>query len=164
MKTSEKTLAVIVVIMLIIWAGLSLSKKRTGPERAPEPVTVTEEAKVTAVTTLPQKPYEEIVFKTIPDEEGLPKSWNLVCDPFVKLKTKKVDIKELSKLKLEGIIWAKKPPRLAVINDVNVTEGDMIYGFKVEEIQKDRVILNREGNKYTIELWTNKSDVKDNDR
>lgn len=164
MKTSEKALALIVVSMLIVWAGLSLQKKRTRPRISPEPVAVTKEAKVTDTTTLPQKPHEEIVFKTMSDEDALSKTWDLVCDPFVKLRTKKAGIKELSNLKLYGIIWTEKPPRLAVINDVNVTEGDMIYGFKVEEIQKDRVILNREGNKYTIELWTNKSDVKDNDR
>jgi hypothetical protein len=163
LKASEKTLAVVVVIMLIIWAGLSLSKKRTEPERALGPATVTEETKAIAAKTLSQKP-EEIVSEIIPDEEGLSKTWDLVCDPFVKLKTKRVDIEEISNLKLEGIIWAEKPPRFAVINDVNVTEGDIICGFKVEEIQKDKVILDREGNRYIIELWANRTDVKDNGR
>lgn len=154
MKKSEKTLALIVFILIIIWICLSLTRKPTKATRASRldrlaGVPVAED------TSLTKEPLEEIAFENIPEEKDISRTWILLGDPFIKLESEKREIpeaEESSELVLEGVVWSENLPRLAVINDTNVTEGDIISGFKVEEIQKDRVILSKKGKQYIVEF------------
>lgn len=56
-------------------------------------------------------------------------------NPFI---PKKAKIAE--KLALGGIMWSEKDPK-AVIGSEMVSRGDVVGGYKVVEIKKDRVIL-----------------------
>lgn len=52
-------------------------------------------------------------------------------------------------LKLEALAWVTAPEsRFAVINSQIVREGDLIEGAKVERIEKEQVVLRKEG-----KLW-----------
>ncbi|MFH0726477.1 MAG: general secretion pathway protein GspB [Pseudomonadota bacterium] len=52
-------------------------------------------------------------------------------------------------LKLEALAWASAPEsRFAVISSQIVREGDSVGGAKVERIEKEQVVLRREG-----KLW-----------
>jgi hypothetical protein len=52
-------------------------------------------------------------------------------------------------LKLEALAWASAPEsRFVIINSQIVREGEMIEGVKVERIEKEQVVLRKDG-----KLW-----------
>jgi hypothetical protein len=81
-------------------------------------------------------------------------------DPFLSLGDKirlSQETKDISILPypiiLNGIIWTKNSP-IAIINDEIVQEGEVWRDFKVEEIQKNKVILSKGDSKFEIPLVT----------
>ena len=52
-------------------------------------------------------------------------------------------------LSLDYLVFRKEQP-FAQINGVTVGQGGIIEGFRLEEIEEDRIILQREGKNYTI--------------
>lgn len=58
---------------------------------------------------------------------------------------------------LSGIIWTKDVP-LAMVNNEIVQQGEDWQGFKVEKIEKDKLILKRGGTLFEIPLITDKDD------
>ncbi len=57
-----------------------------------------------------------------------------------------------SVFKINGIAFQDGAEKVAVVNGITVTNGSMIDGTKVEEIQKDRVKFNRGGERFEI-MW-----------
>jgi len=55
-------------------------------------------------------------------------------------------------LKVDGIAYQDGAESVAVINGITVSNGSVIEGARVEEIQKDRVRLSRGGEKFEIIL------------
>lgn len=54
-------------------------------------------------------------------------------------------------LVLNGIAWDEKTPS-AIINNKVVKAGDEVAGNKVADIQKERVIVTKDGNSYELNL------------
>lgn len=54
-------------------------------------------------------------------------------------------------MKVTGIVWGDRRSR-AVINDFVVQEGDEIAGAKVLSIQRDRVVLLKDGQEHVLKL------------
>lgn len=54
-------------------------------------------------------------------------------------------------MKVTGIVWGDGRSR-AVINDFVVQEGDEIAGAKVMSIQRDRVVLLKDGQEHVLKL------------
>ena len=67
------------------------------------------------------------------------KDWGL--DPFYHALSK--DVYTGSNLMLKGVSIGKDKPGYAFINDEIVSLGDIIYGYKVAEVQKNKVLLER---------------------
>jgi type II secretory pathway component PulC len=55
-------------------------------------------------------------------------------------------------LKVDGIAFQDGADSVAVINGVTVSNGSVIEGARVEEIQKDRVRFSRDGETFDIIL------------
>jgi type II secretory pathway component PulC len=55
-------------------------------------------------------------------------------------------------LKVDGIAFQDGAESVAVINGVTVSNGSVIEGARVEEIQKDRVRFSRGGERFEIIL------------
>jgi hypothetical protein len=54
-------------------------------------------------------------------------------------------------LRLSGIIWAKEGG-CAVVNDWVVKVGDEVGGAIITEIQKDHLVLEKQGKRYLLRL------------
>lgn len=74
-----------------------------------------------------------------------------VRDPFRFPPKKEIEKTDVEKLNLTGIIYDEGSP-IAVINDEIVHEGDEIEGVKVIKIESERVLLEKDGKPYTLEL------------
>lgn len=52
-------------------------------------------------------------------------------------------------LKLEALVWKSAPEsRFVIINSQIVREGDMVEGARIERIEKEQVVLRKDG-----KLW-----------
>lgn len=71
-------------------------------------------------------------------------------DPFIFGETKTAETGGLS---LNGILWDEIAPS-AIINNTVVKIGDEVDGNRVVDIQKERVILSKEGSTYELNLAT----------
>ena len=72
-------------------------------------------------------------------------------DPFYSPEKKEVVYKE-NVLSLKGISIGKDKEGFAFINDQIVTVGDIIGGYKVVEIEQDKVLLKKGGEKFYLTL------------
>jgi hypothetical protein len=73
-------------------------------------------------------------------------------DPFVAQgKLKKKGPSAPTTLHLSGIMWDEKKPA-AIINDNIVSAGDEVQGKKIIKIEKDKVILQEDGQEYILRL------------
>ncbi len=54
-------------------------------------------------------------------------------------------------LTLKGILWSERKP-VALINMQAVNEGESVSGYVVVDIQKDKVILRKDGKDYEFKL------------
>ena len=86
-------------------------------------------------------------------------------DPFLSL-TDKIKLNEFRgnilpfPAVLSGIIWTKDKP-LAVVNDEIIEQGQEWQGFKVEKIERDRLILKRGETLFEIPLVMERKDDED---
>ena len=55
-------------------------------------------------------------------------------------------------MRLEGIVWDAKNP-YAIIDGEIRTAGDSVQGFTVKEIRKDKVTLEKDGQRYDLGLF-----------
>ena len=73
-------------------------------------------------------------------------------DPFIPLiqdgrfaRTNPVAQVDASKPVLYGILWDPSGQSVALINDAEVTVGDAVSGYQVQEIREDAVVLSDDG-------------------
>jgi len=73
-------------------------------------------------------------------------------DPFIALiqdgrfaRTSPIAQVDTSKPVLYGILWDPSGQSLALINDTEVTVGDTVSGYQVQEIREDAVVLTDDG-------------------
>lgn len=73
-------------------------------------------------------------------------------DPFIALiqdgrftRTSPIAQVDTSKPVLYGILWDPSGQSLALINDTEVTVGDAVSGYQVQEIREDAVVLTDDG-------------------
>ncbi len=64
-----------------------------------------------------------------------------------------------SSFHLLGILWDIKTPQ-AIINDTIVKVGDVIDGYRVVDVQKNKVILNNANNTFELILWEEQEEQK----
>lgn len=90
-------------------------------------------------------------------------------DPFlslsdeVELARKPVDITQLPyPITVNGIIWTENL-QLAVLNDEAVEENQRWRDFKVEEIDKEKVVLRLGNSRFEIPLVTEKKEEQEKD-
>ncbi len=85
-------------------------------------------------------------------EERIKMKWGR--DPFFKQGTtegEEVHEPIGEELSLKGILWSKERPT-ALINMQAVGEGESVSGYVVVDIQKDKVILRKDGKDYEFKL------------
>ncbi|MFC1514873.1 general secretion pathway protein GspB [Candidatus Omnitrophota bacterium] len=62
-------------------------------------------------------------------------------------------VRQVGDLRLNGIIYsAQAEGRRAIINNTLVRHGDYIGAYKIEEIKKTLVVLNKKGTKITLAI------------
>lgn len=77
----------------------------------------------------------------------------LITTPAVATQPATVQNKAVPVLRVNGIAFQNSgPDNVAIINGTPVSNGAMVEGVKVEEIQKDRVVFQRNGEKFEILL------------
>lgn len=57
-----------------------------------------------------------------------------------------------STLTLAGILWDPAGRSVALINDAEVTVGDLLGEYRVEDIRQDAVVLTRDGKTVVLQL------------
>jgi len=92
--------------------------------------------------TLRERPAESVPQAALPEPKSVP--------PSVPVAPAVVPAKPV--LKVSGIAFQDGSESAAVINGITVSNGSMIEGARVEEIQKDRVRLSRGGEMFEIIL------------
>lgn len=145
MKKEQKQL--IVFIVLICVAGLIFVKvifRAKAPSGEQKP----------ALPFDAETPIEIVKVDFFELEEELKKNrpqlkW--VRNPFQFPPKKEVEKTDVGKLNLTGIIYDETSP-VAVINDIIVHEGDEIEGVKVIKIESEEVLLEEDGESYTLKL------------
>ncbi len=80
--------------------------------------------------------------------EKVKKDWG--TDPFYHAISK--EVYQGSNLALKGVSLGPARRRYATINDEIVTVGDMVFGYRVEEIQKNKVLLKKGTESYYL-VW-----------
>ncbi len=150
MKKSEKTMAVVVVVLIGIGAAAHLSRKTlaTTGKAAGSSKIVSQEARGGKGNSSGRTSYRAIIVKRQPSKSLA----ELVNDPFVSLiREKRSNSANLSAIKLEGILWDESIP-LAIINDSILREGDSIDGLTIEQIEKNKVTLIKGEESYVLEV------------
>ena len=157
--------AMILLILVIAAAGLflyDLSTRRSLPKVARTLSPAVQAIPLPALLERPAPP------ALIPDErwkaiqERTAEGWGrdpflldpsrLMPDPTkVKAATPKPKPNLSATMKVTGIVWGDRRSR-AVINDFVVQEGDEIAGAKVLSIQRDRVVLMKDGQEHVLKL------------
>lgn len=148
MRKEQKQL--IIFIVLICVAGLIFARIIFKSGKAGKGLLVLHDRKEIAGEV--DKPAAKLDFFEL--EEELKKNrpqlkW--VRNPFQFPPKKEVEKTDVGKLNLTGIIYDETSP-VAVINDIIVHEGDEIEGVKVIKIETEEVLLEEEGESYTLEL------------
>ncbi|MBU1196838.1 MAG: general secretion pathway protein GspB [Proteobacteria bacterium] len=63
------------------------------------------------------------------------------------------EIKEDSSFKVQAISWAKIPEdRIAVVNNTIVAENDFIQDYRIVNIGKDEIIVEKSGKKFSLKF------------
>ena len=90
-------------------------------------------------------------------------------DPFTPLVTSegrilpgaKSDNVETGSIALEGIIWDEKGKSIAIINGKLVSEKDLVLGMRILKINKDNILINKDGKAVKINLIKKKGEGQD---
>ena len=73
--------------------------------------------------------------------------------PEVSPKVKEIEIPILNdpEVKLQALTWSKDPQkRIAVINNRILRQGDVVYGYRINIINQDDVVLSDGGEKWKL--------------
>ncbi len=148
-ESKRRLLLGICLIGAVVYALSYYVPKLSGSgKRAPNTaqVTTVPSPQPTAMQTPPQVPQISL-------EEENAKPWG--DDPFRSRKAPKVPTKAIGKVvpswRLTGIVLGGNQP-MAIINSKGVGEGDVVDGGRVISIESNKVILERDGQKYTLKV------------
>ena len=160
MKTREKIIAFLMVVVFIFWVS-NFFKKPEKKQRASKTRAGSSQGKLPQKEKTKEAPQEE---KIVPvDLEGVIAYVRMeysdapvgeFSDPFKELDPRAVldtTVMDFTQLKLAGIIWEEEEP-MALINDQILKRGDMISGFKIFEIRKSEVVLIKGLERYILKL------------
>ncbi len=162
MSKREKIIAIITGVVFLFWLRHvttgSTSKKPVAAQPEPEkkhaPRKISRRSKAEKKEPVPDFDWQSVVdnahFKV--EEADMP----ITRDPFEKLDYRSVfssTALEFSELTLSGIIWEESAP-LALINNQILGQGEMISGFKVDEIRKNEVVLIKGTEKFIMRLYS----------
>lgn len=152
MSRREKIIAVILISVVGIWAKGYLSKPNQKPMN--RPITLGSAVPKGGITLNPSA--GELTVDEVLLRERIKKGDSPLAagDPFQKFNPRRKAQKrvlEFSDLTLSGIMWEHAEPAV-LINDEILKEGEIIGGFKIENIQESEVVVSRGTEKYTLRL------------
>jgi len=133
----KRTDFIAVILIVVLAFGFFLSFLKVKPKK------ITKTSPELPREVSPQKEFEEYFEKL-----GIPRN------PFV-LGGKRLRWKEkegTQTLRLTAIVWDEVQP-MAVINDEVLTLGEEINGFKVISIDKEKVVLEKDGEVRELEIY-----------
>lgn len=129
--------AILIILFIILFMSLFFKKKH-----APSPVAaVKQEVPKTEISI--QQPGKQA-------EENEAQVWGR--DPFTLTAEKTIQVKSATLPILTGIIWDEQHP-MAVIGDEVVGIGGKVSDYEVKKIEKERVILQKGEETFTLELY-----------
>ncbi len=156
MSQREKTIAVILISVAILWGMTSWSRTASFKK----PGAQTDETHNNPVSLLHSEESQSQELKRILEQLELRSRPQMqtqeITDPFRKFDQKELldkTVLEFSELVLSGVMMENSQP-IALINDQILKEGDKISGFEVKEIRPNEVVLIRGLEKYTLKLFT----------
>ena len=164
--TKELIITIFLAVILALTLVSSLSKvKRQKQSKKTKTAEVSEQEeknKKDEKKEAAEKPAEKTVAKISKEElnkqrERLNMEWG--SDPFfaeeqeeeIEEDVEEEKASEISELSLKGISWVSDNA-VALINTQAVTEKELILGYEVIDIQKDKVILRKGDKKYELRL------------
>ena len=148
------TLALVAVLGVVLMT--SLGKKKPRPVRMP--IQATESSAPAALPYNTAAPFSQPQAGEMPvlsdaklklQKEHAAKPWGR--DPFVRLKTLEAGSRT-SSLELKGISIGMDKKGFALINQEIVRVGDKIEGCDVLSVEKNRVLLQKNGQKFYLKL------------
>jgi len=166
MNKREKIIAIITALVFVFWLRNMMSggaKKRPSSVRKapraasparPAPKKISQQSIEAKKIPVPDFDWQAIVQSADFNIES--RDAPLDRDPFEKLDYRSVFTStalEFSELSLSGIIWEESAP-MALINNQILAAGEIISGFKVEEIRKNEVILIKGTEKFIMRLYS----------
>ena len=150
-KQQLVVLGILVLVLVIFLANAFMPKKKKTSKPAPAaapsvfvPPPLPPQAQGSGNTGYARATPEETKAQQVTAE--MP--WK--ADPFYHALSK--EIYQNSNLVLKGVSTGPGRRNYATINSEIVTVGDYIFGYKVEEISRDRVLLKRETESYYL-VW-----------
>lgn len=150
-KQQLAVLAVLILVLVVFLVNTFMPKKKSAVPRvaaasaSDNPVLnppVTPALSASKADVGAKASSEEL--KTQQDKANM--DWGM--DPFFHSADK--DVHQGSSLALKGISIGKGRRRYATINDQIVTIGDTLFGYRVEEIDRTRVLLKRGSERYYL--------------
>ena len=150
MKKSEKTMAVVVFVLIGIAVVSHFSRKTTAAtgKTAKGSEIVGQESSGGKENLSSLTSYQGIMAKSQPSKSLS----GLTYDPFISLiRGNRLGSTNLSTIKLDGMLWDRDIP-LAIINDSILREGDSIDGLTIERIQKNKVTMIKGDHSYVLEV------------
>ncbi|HEY3425135.1 MAG TPA: general secretion pathway protein GspB [Negativicutes bacterium] len=107
-------------------------------------------ATVSPAVVIPRKP----LIKTEPQQDKPAiKKTAVSVQPLLKLANRPMPINETPALKVNGIAFQEESAdRVAVVNGVTVSNGSVVEGVHVDDIQRDRIRFSFGGEKFDIGL------------
>lgn len=153
-KDRKKIIALSILILVIIPIWIRAFKPRPGVTSSPPSQEVAPPATEIGGSIKEAAPQKIDIIQDKEKEEAQRKRMALPWsrDPFMAQgKLAKKGPSRPEALALSGIIWDEKKPA-AIINDNIVSVGDEIQGKKVIKIEKNKVILQEDGEEYILRL------------
>jgi general secretion pathway protein B len=120
----------------------------TDPAIAPKALMSVDGPEAGPTSQMASVPAPEIK-KQVPAEEAAA----VARVPAVSMQVKEVEIPVLNdpELKLQAITWSRDPQkRIAVINNRILRQGEAVYGYRIDRINQDDVVLSDAGEQWKL--------------
>ena len=146
-------LGVLVLVLIVFLVNTFMPKKRSAPPPTPAATVSVPPSLNLPPAQAQSAPKAEAGARATAEElktqqEKAEMEWGM--DPFFHTIDK--EVYQGSNLALKGISIGKGRRRYATINDEIVTVGDSLFGYRVEEIDKTRVLLKRGAESYYLDF------------
>lgn len=135
----------LILIVFFVWMNAKgARKKKTAPAHAPENATAVEPSVTAAQNATLRDNISDM------QEKRWEAAWGR--DPF---RVSSDTAGRLVELELKGISFSQDKKGFAFINDQIVTAGDVLSGYTVSRIEKDRVVLARGAQTFILTFLEN---------